>query len=322
MRVVFFGSPDFAVPALQALHADPVFEVVLVVTQAARGVSPVELAATSLGLPIYKPETLRNPTSREPLIATMADLFVVAAFGLIFRPSTLAIPRLGSINVHPSLLPRYRGASPILAAIHEGDQETGVSLMVMDVGIDTGAVVSTSKVTVASDDTTASLGERLARMGAEQAVRDIPRWIDGELVARSQKNSGASLTRPLMKSDGWIDWQRSAIEIERHIRAMWPWPRAWTTVDEALIQVHEAQVVADEPAGTPHGTVIAHQKRLLIATGRGVLELLTVEPAGRRTMPARAYLNGRRAPMLQLGTSGAPPSQPPLVVDVSAPANE
>ena len=160
MRVVFFGSPEFAVPTLQALSASTAIEVALVVTQGAKGRSPVEVAADVLEVPVYKPETLRDPASREPLIAADPDLFVVAAFGLIFRQRTLDIPRLGSINVHPSLLPRYRGASPIVAAIASGDRETGVALMVMDAGIDTGAVVSQERMLVADDDTSESLGSR------------------------------------------------------------------------------------------------------------------------------------------------------------------
>ncbi|MGH2617932.1 MAG: methionyl-tRNA formyltransferase, partial [Thermomicrobiales bacterium] len=266
MRVVFFGSPAFAVPTLRALAADPAFEAPLVVTQAARGTSPVERAANELGLRVYKPDTLRSAASREPLVSARADLFVVAAFGLIFRQATLEIPRLGCVNVHPSLLPRFRGASPIVAAIAEGDRETGVCLMTMDTGMDTGAVISREIVRIADDDTTESLGSRLAEIGAAQAVRDIPRWADGELKAAPQATTGASLTRPLTKADGWIDWSRPAVEIERHVRAMWPWPRAWSIVDDAPIQVHRAQVVGDDISGLAPGSVIPGKRRIVVAT--------------------------------------------------------
>jgi methionyl-tRNA formyltransferase len=154
LRVVYFGSPEFAVPTLQSLVASPAFDVALVVTQGVKGLSPVEQTARNLGLPVYKPMTLRDSESRRPLIEAEADLFVVAAFGLIFRQRTLDIPRLAAINVHPSLLPKYRGASPIVAAIEMGDRETGVSLMVMDPGIDTGAVISTERARVGREDTT------------------------------------------------------------------------------------------------------------------------------------------------------------------------
>ena len=316
MRVVFFGSPEFAVPTLQSLAASPAFELALVVTQGAKGTSPVEVAADALGLPVYKPETLRDPESREPLVAAEPDLFVVAAFGLIFRQRTLDIPRLGSINVHPSLLPKYRGASPIVAAIAAGDRETGVALMVMDTGIDTGAVVSQERTLVADDDTSESLGARLGRMGAEVAVRDVPRWVEGELAALPQHGSEASLTRTLSKADGWIDWTRAAADIERHIRAMWPWPRAWTTIHGSPMQIHDAKVVAAENGEYEPGAVVQAQRRLIVACGEDALEIETVEPAGRRAMAASAYLNGVRAPIVRLGDAGAPEPVPPLIVPV------
>jgi methionyl-tRNA formyltransferase len=321
VRVVFFGSPEFAVPTLRALAGDSAFEVPLVVTQAAKGTSPVERAANELGLPVYKPETLRDAASREPLLAADADLFVVAAFGLIFRKATLEIPRLGSVNVHPSLLPKYRGASPIMAAIAQGDRKTGVCLMAMDAGIDTGSVISREVTSIADDDTAESLGNRLGAIGAAQAVRDIPRWADGALVAVPQRAASASLTRPLTKADGWLDWTRPAVELDRHVRAMWPWPRAWSTVDEVPLQVHRARVVDEDVSGMTPGSVIPDKRRIVVATGRGALELLIVEPAARRAMSAQAYLNGRRAPLLHLGGSGSPPAQPPLVVPVISAAD-
>lgn len=318
LRVVFFGSPKFAVPTLESLAANPAFEVALVVTQAAKGKSPVELAAEVLGLPVYKPETLRDPASREPLIAAAPDLFVVAAFGLIFRQRTLDIPRHGSINVHPSLLPKYRGASPIVAAIAAGDQETGVALMVMDAGIDTGAVISQERATIADDDTSESLGGRLGRIGAEMAIRDIPRWVKGELDASPQQGSQASLTRTLTKADGWIDWTRPAAEIERHIRAMWPWPRAWTTVHGSPIQIHGAKVMGADHGLHEPGAVVSERRRLIVACGEDALEIESVEPAGRRTMAAAAYLNGLRAPIRRFGDAGAPEPVPLLIIPIES----
>jgi methionyl-tRNA formyltransferase len=318
LRVVFFGSPEFAVPTLQSLAASPAFQVTLVVTQGAKGRSPVEVAADALELPVYKPETLRDPASREPLIAAEPDLFVVAAFGLIFRRRTLDIPRLGSINVHPSLLPKYRGASPVVAAIASGDRETGVALMVMDAGIDTGAVVSQERLLIADDDTSESLGGRLARMGAEMAVRDIPRWVEGELVALPQKGSGASLTRTLSKADGWIDWTRAAADIERQVRAMWPWPRAWTTIQGSPVQIHSAKIVALENGEFEPGDAVSARRKLIVACGEDGLEIQTVEPAGRRAMTASAYLNGLRAPIVRLGDAGAPEPVPPLIVPMES----
>lgn len=318
VRVVYFGSPEFAVPALRALAADSAFEVALVVTQGAKGPSPVESAAREIGLPVYKPSTLRDAASREPLQEAEADLFVVAAFGLIFGRKTLDIPRLGAINVHPSLLPKYRGASPIMAAVASGDEISGVSLMVMDTGIDTGSVVSVERLVVAGDDTTESLGRRLAELAAMQAVHDIPLWASGELVPEPQPDHGASLTRTLTKADGWIDWSLPAPEIERHIRAMWPWPRAWTSVEDATIQSHQARVVESEIASAEPGAVIPSRKQIVVACGVGALELLTVEPAGRKTMTAAAYLNGRRQPLTKLGDAANAPLREPLILPIPA----
>jgi methionyl-tRNA formyltransferase len=319
VRVVFFGSPEFAAPTLRALANDDRFEIALVVTQAAKGISPVEHAARELSLPVFKPDTLRDAAARQPLVAAASDLFVVAAFGLIFRQRTLDIPRLGAVNVHPSLLPTYRGASPIMAAIEEGDEETGVSLMLMDAGIDTGAVISQERTRVARDDTTESLGARLAEIGADMAVRDIPRWIAGELVAVPQAKAGATVTRLLTKADGWIDWDRAAEELERHVRAMWPWPRAWTTIDGVPMQVHGAQIFAGDYEGFAPGSLLPVRQRLIVACGVGALELLVVEPAGRRAMSGASYLNGRRERIVRLGDDGsAPLPRPPLIVPVAA----
>src|SRR5687767_15459973 len=184
--------------------------------------------------------------------------------------------------------------------------------MVMDAGIDTGAVISQERAPVGDDDTSESLGGRLARLGAEMAVRDIPRWVEGKLVASPQRGPQASLTRTLTKADGWIDWTRPAVEIERQIRAMWSWPRAWTTVHGSPIQIHRAKVVTAENGGHEPGGVVVARRRLVVACGEDALEFETVEPAGRRTMAASAFLNGLRTPLVRLGDTGAPEPVPPL----------
>lgn len=315
LRTVYFGSPDFAVAPLEALLDDPQFDVRLVVTQAPKGQSPVERVARAQDIPVYKPASLRSAEARQPLVDTDPDLFIVAAFGLIFRQRTLDIPRFGALNIHPSPLPRYRGASPIMAAVHQGDHETGVCLMVMDTGIDTGDIVSCEPVVVADDDTTESLGARLSAVAAQQLIRDAPRWIRGELHATPQAGQ-ASLTRTLTKADGEIDWTRPAAELERHVRAMWPWPRAWTTVDGNILQVLASRLANDDVSDRKPGETIVERKRLVVATGDGALEIVTVEPAGRKVMAASAYLNGRRTPIVRLG-SGKPLNLPPLVIPVA-----
>jgi methionyl-tRNA formyltransferase len=329
LTVVFFGTPAFAVPPLRALAADPRFAVTLVVTQpdrpAGRGrrleAPPVKGAAEALGLPVYQTGALRTAAERAPLVASDADLFVVAAFGVIFGVKTLAIPRLGCVNVHASLLPAYRGASPIAAALLAGEGRTGVSLMVMARGLDTGPVFAAADLDIEPANTTASLTGRLSELGADLAVRAIPRYAVGELTPRPQ-GPGATLTRPLVKADGWLDWARPAEELERRVRAMWPWPRAWTTIageaGQAVLQVHAVRVSPLTGAEDPvPGTVLVDGGALAVATGAGGLVLETAQLPGGRPLPGSALRSGRHLkPGDVLGRVGAPPASVPLVTEV------
>lgn len=324
MRLVFFGTPSFAVPTLARLAAEPRFEVVAVVSQpdrpAGRGrrleISPVAAAARDLDLPLYQPATLRDAASRQPLAELAADLFVVAAFGLIFGPKLLALPRLGCVNLHASLLPKYRGASPIAAAIAAGDATTGVTLMQMATGLDTGPMLATVDEAIAADDTTESLTARLAVAAADLAVASLPRLAAGDLPPCPQTPTCASLTRPLTKADGWLDWTRPAAVLERHVRAMWPWPRAWTTFDGgATLQVHRASLVEEDvPAAA--GQRLAAAGSLVVGCGDGALRLDAVQPAGGRPMAGDAFAAGRRNLTAGFGTEAAPPAQPPLVISL------
>ncbi len=324
IRVVFFGTPEYAVPTLAALSEHPWFSVTLVVTQpdrpAGRGhlphPSPVKVEALRRGLPIYQPETLRRFSDREPLIAADADVFVVAAFGLIFGKRTLAVPRFGSLNLHASLLPKYRGASPVVAAVLEGDQETGVSLMLMDEGLDTGPVVATAAVRIDPTDTTESLTGKLAEVGARLAVEAIPRFVAGELPAIPQPERGASRVRPLTKTDGWLRWERPASELERQVRAMWPWPRAWTTVGGSPLQIHRATVL--DHVNLVPGQLVVTKREVWVACGQGALRLDIVQPAGGKPMPGPTWAAGRRMESgIILGQEGDPGPVPPLVVPVT-----
>ncbi len=327
LRTVYFGTPEFAVPALIHIATSNAFDLRLVVTQpdrpAGRGRrlvgSPVKAAAESLGLPVYQPVSLRTPDLRQPIAAIAADLFVVAAYGIIFGPRTLSLPRIASINIHASVLPSYRGANPICAAIAQGEQTTGVSLMEMDTGLDTGPVISVRSTPVGQDDTTESLTARLANLGAELVAVDLERFAAGERHAVPQSQIGASVTRPLVKSDGWLDWSRPAEELERRVRAMWPWPRAWTTVDGEAVQIHASTVVAmgdaDDAKRRP-GSVIRIGSRPVVFCSSGGLALDFVQRPGGHPAPGESLLRGRESlDELELGRDGVPEPRPgPLVV--------
>ena len=323
--VVFFGTPAFAVPTLAHLANDDRFDVRLVVTQpdrpAGRGrkleTSAVKVAAESMGLPVYQPDSLRTAALREPLVRAGADVFVVAAYGLIFGPKTLAIPRRGCVNVHASLLPAYRGASPVAAAILRGDPVAGVTLMLMEEGLDTGPMLAQVETAVEDDDTTASLSERLADLGASLTIARLPDYLTGTRQPTPQPRAGATLTRPLHKVDGWLNWSLPVADLERTVRAMWPWPRAWTLFDQEPLQIHAAGVAAlpDEGAGQPAGTLIDLGGEPAVVCGDGVLVLRRLLPAGGKAMDGRSFLAGRRYALTQvLGEGGPPPAPPPLIV--------
>jgi methionyl-tRNA formyltransferase len=320
-HVVFMGTPGFAVPSLEALAALPDVELAGVVTQpdrpAGRGrrltPPPVKFAAERLDVPIMQVTTLRDAAARQRLEAWQADAFIVAAFGLILGRKTLAIPRIAAINVHASLLPAYRGASPVATAIARGEHETGVTLMRMDPGLDTGPMYAREAMPIAADDTTGTLTERLAQLGADMVTDHLPAILAGDLTPKEQIGP-ATLTRPLTKADGWLDWSKTAIELERQVRAMSPWPRAWTTLpDGTTLQGRDASVErleCDAPAGTVH----IDGDRLLIACGADQLIVTTAQPAGGRPVRGVDLVRGRKlAAGDRLGVLGGPEEIRPLV---------
>jgi methionyl-tRNA formyltransferase len=299
VRVVFLGTPDFAVPSLRALCDSPQTEVALVVTQpdrpAGRGrrltPSAVKAFALEHGLPILQPERLRGPDVLDRLRAADADLFVIAAYGQILRQAVLDIPRHGCLNVHPSLLPRHRGSSPLAAAILAGDEYTGVTIMLTDRGMDTGPILTQEAVPLGREESTASLSPRLAELGAELLLRTIPGWVAGEIAPQQQDERAATLSRQFTKEDGAIDWSRPAIELERQVRALNPWPRAYTFANGKRLLVLLTQAVDGTTPGEP-GTVVAGVgKALLVATGDGALRLDRVQPEGSREVGGQQYLS-------------------------------
>jgi methionyl-tRNA formyltransferase len=319
-RVIYMGTPEFAVPALRRLAESDLCEVVLVVTQpdrpAGRGkklVSPaVKVAADVLGLPSVQTPTLRDLEVRQRIIDLKPDLIVVAAFGMILGKWILELPTRGCVNLHASLLPKYRGANPIASAIAEGESITGVSLMRMDRGLDTGPVYATTIVPINDQDTTESLTPNLADAAGELLDQQLAELLRGSLDAEVQ-SQGASLTRMMTKADGWLDFSRPAIELKRHVRAMWPWPRAWTTdASQRRIQVHAANV-SDEPVGDP-GEVMHRGKEAFVGTGEGSLILRRVQlPGGKPIEGPNISQSQALAEGTVLGITDRPEFLSPLV---------
>ena len=297
-RTIFMGSPEFAVPSLEA-HVTS-HDVVGVVTQpdrpAGRGGTlrrpPVKVAAQAHGLPVFQPPTLRSPEALAQLRAWEPTLIVVAAFGQILTHDVLELPPYGCLNVHPSLLPRWRGPAPVPAAIMAGDEITGVTIMKLDPGVDTGPILSQREEPVRPTDTAATLLTRLSHAGAELLVETIPPYLAGELAPRPQPQTGVTYSQELEKEDGRLDWNQSAIVLDRQIRAVTPWPGAFTTWKGRRLKVLAATPLPDhETEGLP-GTVVTVGRGAGVVTGRGVLQLLEVQRAGKRALPIRDFLNG------------------------------
>jgi methionyl-tRNA formyltransferase len=299
-RLIFMGTPAFAVPSLEALARE--YEVVAVVTQpdrpARRGrqltPSTVKEAALRWGLPVLQPESLRH----ENVVAQLRDLeprvMVVAAYGEILRPQVLAIPPAGVINVHPSLLPKYRGASPIEGALLAGEQETGVTIMLMDEGMDTGPILAQRSVAVEPEDSAGSLGERLARLGAELLLETLALWLDGRIEAQRQDDARATYTRPISKEDAVIDWEQPAMEIWHRVRAYNPRPGARTWWEGDQLNVLRGRPLAEWKGQGGPGRVVQTTSGVAVVTGQGALLLEEIQLAGKRTMGAEDFVRGQR----------------------------
>ncbi|MFQ2476481.1 methionyl-tRNA formyltransferase [Aeromonas caviae] len=301
LKLIFAGTPDFAARHLAALLSSG-HEVVAVYTQpdkpAGRGqqltASPVKELALAHDLPVYQPASLRNEAAQAELAALGADLMVVVAYGLILPKAVLDTPRLGCINVHGSLLPRWRGAAPIQRSIWAGDAETGVTIMQMDVGLDTGAMIRKVTCPIASDETSASLYDKLAGLGPQALVDTLDAMAAGDTAAEPQDDALANYAEKLSKEEARIDWSMDAVAIERCIRAFNPWPISWFDVAGQTVKVWQAEVVAQDH-GQAAGTLLKADKQgIEVATGQGVLRLLTLQPPGKKAMSVSDLLNSRR----------------------------
>ena len=294
------GSPDFAAIALKRLAQD--FNVVGVVTQpdrrAGRGKKlvspPVKVVADELGIPSIQPRRIRDEEAMDALRRFAPDLIVVAAYGQILRPELLQLPPRGCINIHGSLLPRWRGAAPIQAAILAGDKETGITIMLMDEGIDTGDMLAKRYIPIKDDDTAGSLFDKLALLGAELLVETLPKYLSGELKPQPQPEAGATYASMLKKEDGRLDFTQTAVELERRVRAFSPWPGTFFEWNSKPLKVHRAHVDAGHP-NPGSGTKLTVEGVPAVGTGDGVLVLDEIQPAGKKPMDGKSFLMGGRS---------------------------
>ena len=295
-RIAFMGTPDFALPSLRELEKN--FDLTAVITQpdrrAGRGRKltppPVKRTAQSLDVAIYQPESLDEFEIQTILSDMDLDLIVVAAFGQILPREVLAIPRKGCLNVHASLLPRWRGASPINAAILHGDRESGVTIMKMDAGLDTGPILKQRKTIIRPDDTAGSLFNRLSRMGAEVLVEAIPPYLTGKLQPRSQDESLATYAPQLSREDGELDFSRRSDYLARQVRAFYPWPGSFTSWQGKRLIIHRAESADVTTPGV--GEFTTYEDYPAVGTAEGLLVFLKVQPAGKKAMAGDAFLRG------------------------------
>lgn len=300
-RVVFMGSPDFALPSLRALAAE--YPIVGVVTQPDRASGrgralkppPVKTLALELGIPVIQPEKLRQPEAMQKLREWNPDIIVVAAFGQILKPEVLDLPRCGCINVHASLLPRWRGAAPIQAAILAGDEETGVTIMKMDAGLDTGPMLAQRALRLAPDMTAGEVSRSLSTLGANLLLETLPDILAGRLKPIPQPAEGVTYAPMLKKEDGRLDFTRPAQELERRVRAMNPWPGAWLEYNGQPLKVLKARAgtLFTYMAQMP-GTRLLAENLPAVATSNGVLFLEEVQPPGKKPMDGKSFLAGGR----------------------------
>jgi methionyl-tRNA formyltransferase len=299
VRTVFMGSPEFSIPALRGLAER--YQVVGVVTQpdrpAGRGrvltPPPVKNLAQELGLPVIQPRRLKEPQAMQQLHKWQPELIVVAAFGQILRADVLELPRYGCVNVHASLLPRWRGAAPVQAAILNGDAETGITIMLMDPGVDTGPLLSQRALPILPQDTGGSLSERLSALGAELLLETLPGYLSGEIQPQPQEETGATYAPMLKKEDGRLDFSQTAGQLERRVRAFNPWPGSFMVWQGQPLKIHRARAVSASRWNVPCSRC-SYDGLPAVGTGRGLLVLEQVQPAGKRPVSGEDFLRGAR----------------------------
>jgi methionyl-tRNA formyltransferase len=313
LRIIYMGTPQFAVPALGRLIAaskpglalQEGYEIVTVITRpdkpSGRGkeifYSPVKQLALSFDIPVWQPGSLKRQETIDTLSEYRADLYIVAAFGQILPQAVLDLPRYGTLNIHASLLPKYRGVSPISESILQGDAETGVTIMLIDAGVDTGPILLQRAIPIAEDDTTGSLSSKLAALGADALVEALPLWVEGKITPQPQDERFASHTRMLHKEDGKIDWNRPADVLARTVRAFTPWPGAFTHWGNRLLKIISAHAEQAESGSKDRiGTVGLRNEHgaqtLTVTTGNGLFIMEKLQLEGKKVMSTDEFIRG------------------------------
>lgn len=301
--IVFMGTPDFAVPILRKL-VEANYSIALVVTQPDRPKGrkkvltppPVKEEAVKLGLPVFQPEKIKQEDALEKLEEIKPDLILTAAYGQILPVRLLELPRLGCVNVHASLLPKYRGAAPIHYAVMNGESETGVTLMYMEQGLDTGAMISKVSVPIEEEDNTGTLFEKLSLKGAELVIQTLPDLLAEQVQAEPQKDEEASYAPMLTREDERIDWHRSARQIFNQVRGLNPWPGAFTTWNNQVMKIWESRVHAEtsEASSKTPGTVLqVSADEIIVQAGSGEIALTRIQPAGKKAMDVKDFVQGK-----------------------------
>jgi methionyl-tRNA formyltransferase len=296
-RIVFMGSPDFALPSLRTLVGE--YDVIGVVTQPDRASGrgrtmkppPVKELALELNIPTIQPEKLKQEDAMDQLRAWSPDVIVVAAYGQILKKDVLDLPQFGCINVHASLLPRWRGAAPINTAILHGDEKTGVTIMKMDAGLDTGPMLAQRSIRIMPDDTAGSVFQTLSTLGAELLIETLPDYLSGEIHPQPQLEEGATYAPMLKKEDGRLDFNADVHELERRVRAFNPWPGTFMDFEGTNLKVHRAHI---EPGDASAGERLIVQNQPAVGARGGILVLDEVQPAGRKPMSGKSFLSGAR----------------------------
>ena len=302
MNTIFFGTPDFANPFLQILINVQDVKVVAVVSQPDKPSgrkmeikpTPVKQLAIDNSIPVLQPKTLKDEGVLEQLEKLKADVFVVVAYGKLIPKTVLDLPKFGCVNVHPSLLPKYRGPSPVQWALLNGDGKTGVSIMLLDKGMDTGPILSVEEILINENETYQSLRNKITSVGPDSLLKTLKNYVAGNIKPVDQQGD-VSVTRLLTKDDGHIDWSESAEVIDRKIRALQPWPSTWTVWKETRLKIITASLRGGRPTADEAisvGNVAIENERLFVMTGNGSLEILEIQPEGKQKMPAEEFIKG------------------------------